>query len=153
MARDLSIEEMVRAELRRDGRATVADLHFLAARIDPAVADMSETAFQARYLSDVADEVPPSAPRKRAAKRTSKPRASKPRARRRSRASAPAAEQPATGRPAAAKRTDTDGPAAERVRAILNQFARDLSAAEDPADVIRVMAGMDHYVHRIVDGA
>ena len=58
LARNLSVEEMVQAEVRRDPKASVEDLHFLASRIDESVADMSLDEFRAEYLTELS-ETPP----------------------------------------------------------------------------------------------
>lgn len=58
MARNLSVQEMIDAELKRDKNASVADLHFLAGRIDPAIEKLSLDDFQKEYLSDRAESPP-----------------------------------------------------------------------------------------------
>lgn len=161
MARDLNVEDMIEAELRRDSRAKAEDLHFLAGRIDPALQDISLSEFKARFLSggaaDGAADSPSQPTRRRKATRAKKPRRpgtrtkrSKPAAKRarRSRAApaAPSADASMATAPPA------NGLEAERVRAVLNRFARDLSAAEKPGQVIKVMAGLERYVKEIVGG-
>ena len=58
MARNLSVEEMVQAEVRRDPKASVEDLHFLAGRIDESIAAMSLAEFREEYLSELSSTPP-----------------------------------------------------------------------------------------------
>lgn len=159
MARDLTVEEMVAAELQRDSRATVEDLHFLAGRIDPAVNEMSAAEFEERYLSnqDGSPAAASRAPRRKGARRKPGKRAP---AKRPAAAKSPRGRKSSESRASRAPRTDrarTDRapaggstPDAEHVRAVLNDFARELAGAEKPAHVIRVMASLDKYVKKIV---
>lgn len=152
MARELNVEEMIEAELQRDARAKPQDLHFLAGRIDPALAEISLAEFKARFLSGGSSS--------RGAAPRSRPKRSKP-ARSRAKRSKPASSsKPRPRREAPAPSADAsmatappaNGLEAARVRAVLNRFARDLSAAEEPGQVIAVMAGLDRYVREIVGG-
>ncbi len=153
MARDLNVEEMIEAELQRDARARPEDLHFLAGRIDPALADLSLAQFKARFLSADSTSADTTAPRTRKrrgpAKRSSRRKkvtAAKRGARQSRRTATPSADASMATAPPA------NGLEAERVRSVLNRFARDLAAAEEPGQVIKVMAGLDRYVRDIVGG-
>lgn len=157
MARDLNVREMIAAELRRDRRATPEDLHFLAGRIDPELEELSLTEFKARYLPDDGRSAGSGSSRRKPSRKargaTTRTRG---RARKRGSATKPGPPAPrADASMATAPPTATNGVAvadAEHVRAVLNRFARDLAAAEDPLEVISVMSGLDRYVHEIVAG-
>lgn len=153
MARDLNVREMIAAELRRDSRATPQDLHFLAGRIDPELEALSLAEFQARYLSDEDRRSRSRAPRRKTA-RKGRGAATRKRGGRKRAAAAERGPTPprADASMATAPSGAGNGADAERVRAVLNRFARDLASAEEPHEVIGVMSGLDRYVREIIGG-
>jgi hypothetical protein len=146
MRRKREVLEMLEAELARDPEVSMGDLHFLAGRVDSRLAELSEREFKKLYFS-AGDLVLPTE-RKSAEQRVTvaKPGATPARPRPRKRKAAERRSRDAAARPAAGKAD------AARVRGVLNDFATDLLAADDPAAAVRVMARIDDYVTRILDG-
>ncbi len=145
MASKVSIKEMVASELRRDPGTSIEDLHFLAGRMDEKVQALTPEEFERRYVPK--GDAPPKRRRKASPTTTRKSTSKRAPAKTPTRMSA--AKTPTRRR---STRRVTTGPTSQaaRVRAILHEFAEALAGAESPAAAVRVMAGVDDYVERIV---
>ncbi|MGH7476175.1 MAG: hypothetical protein ACRELD_07790 [Longimicrobiales bacterium] len=147
------VMQMVEQELQKNPDTTNEELLAKAKKISPAVGKLSARQFNARYPLQVKRRKAPRGRKRRgAAKRGGRKSATK---RRRTSAvtRAGAKRTRATSAPAAASRAARTDSGRSRVRDILVQFARDLSAADDVSDVVNVIANVDTYVDRVLRAA
>lgn len=121
----------VEAALKKNPDASVDELYTLATGIGKDVAKLSKRQFHARYPLQV----------KRRMNVGSRPK----------RKAGGAQKRPSrrTGRRAAQQ----NGSQRDAVRTILLEFASELAAAEHRKDVVGVVASVDRWVDRILDGA
>lgn len=116
---------LVEEELRKDPDLTTRELFEKAKEIDPKVSELSSRQFHGRYPLQVKRRMAPRRPRK--------PRR---RATRKQTRRAPAREASVNDHGA--------------IRGILIQFAKEIVAAEDKAQIVGVVGDVDRYVERIV---
>ena len=148
---DADVMSWVEGQLKDNPDVTVDELLAGAVKMNAGIAELTKRQFHARYPLQV----------KRAARRAADAAAGiKPRRRRRPpAASAPEpappapAPEPATPAPAPAPEPDAaPAPAGvdrEAVRAMLFDFAADITAAEGTSGVVKVLAALEDYIDRI----
>jgi hypothetical protein len=120
---DEKVLSAVEAALQANPQATVDELFAVALGVNKAVASLSKRQFHARYPLQVKRKLSPRRPRR--------PRQAKPGAK-------------PSRKPAA-------GSVREAVRASFLEFASDLAAAEARKDLVRVVAGVDRYVDKVLE--
>lgn len=170
MAEDiLTVQEMVDAELERDPSVSLEDLRWLAARIDAGVEELAEEEFRARFLSSRAPAPTKPGPEIDAGHReapteepptgsdgpprgtpTEEPPLEKDRPHREARTAK--APPPRTRAERAAPPPVASPAFLDLVRTSLFAFAEEVSAAETPHEVVRVIAEVDRHVERILRG-
>lgn len=114
------VMSMVEEELRKNPKATTAELKEKAEKVDKGVAKLTNREFHARYPLQVKRRAAPAKPRRPARRAARRPTRS---------------ETP-EGRTA--------------IRGVLLDFARAVAAAEGKADVVDVIGGVDRYVDRVL---
>lgn len=114
---------MVEEELRKNPEISTEELFQKAVKLDKEIGKLSARQFNARYPLQVK--------RRNAPRRTRRPAESRPRGR-------------------AVKVGGADRTA---IRSVLLQFAKDIAAAEEKADVVDVIGGVDKYVERVIAAA
>lgn len=131
MASDKSekVMEMVRKELEKDPAISNESLYQKATDVDSSVKKLTLRQFHARYPLQIKRQ------RGSGRKRRGKKRSGRRR----------------TTRASSGNRSASAGGAVDRgkVRDILLKFAGEVSAAEDKADLIEVLGGLDSYVDRL----
>ena len=128
---------MVEEELKKNPKISTEELYEKAQKIDPEIGQLNSRQFNARYPLQVKRRSAPRRPRRRAEATQSKPQA---RRSRQARATATTAAAPAA----------VDRSA---IRSVLLQFAKDVAAAEEKADVVTVIGNVDKYVDRVLAAA
>lgn len=169
---DARIMEMVQKELAKDRSAATSDLYEKARKIDPAIGNLTARQFHAKYPLQVKRAMKSGGRRstKKAAtgkramgkratgKRTGAKRGRPPKkAAQTGSASSPAPASTGKrarrgsgrGRRAAGSASGANGD----VRGLLLQFAREVAQADDKAEMVDVLAGIDSWVDRMVAAA
>lgn len=156
---DSKVMSMVERELKKKPDATVDELFTKAKAINASVGNLTKRQFHAKYPLQVKRrkgsggkaKSTKSAPKRksRAKKKTAaKSTSSAPKASGRSKTRA----KPKTTRRSRSKKAApaASGPDREKVRSVLLGFASDLAAAEQRKDLVKVLAGVDRYVDRVI---
>ena len=134
--------DLVRSELDRDPAIGLEALYDKAKEIDPAVAEMSQRQFHARYPLQVK--------RGRGSKGGSKPAAAKKRRAKSARAAeTPSAARPRRARGAGAAEEAGTGIDRDAIRGVFMEFASDFAQAESRQEIVRVLSSIDGYVDRV----
>ncbi len=130
--------EMVELELQRDADATTSDLFELAQRMAPELKELSVRQFHAYYPLRVTRE-------------KAKERGGSRKRRTRKKRSDAGTRRSSSAQSTQSKTREDSAATREAIRNELMTFAQDLSAAtSDPAKLVRVLAGVDRYVDRVL---
>ena len=124
---DEKVMQAVEAELKKNPDASVDDLYAMATGIDKSISKLSKRQFHARYPLQVKRKMTPAAPKK----------------------ARNARKKPAQKRPAAPKTAK----GRDAVREIFLDFALELASAEDRKNAVRVVAGVDRWVDRVIQAS
>ncbi|MEQ9397590.1 MAG: hypothetical protein RJQ04_00330 [Longimicrobiales bacterium] len=127
---DEKVMQAVEAELKKNPDASVDDLYAMAVAMDKSVSKLSKRQFHARYPLQVKRKMAPAAPKK----------------------ARNAPKKPAKKRPASAKAAKA-AKGRDAVREIFLDFALELASAEDRKNAVRVVAGVDRWVDRVVEAS
>lgn len=130
---------MIEKEILANPEISNEDLRVKAEKLDDAVTRMSARQFNATYPLQVKRRM---RPRRRSGRKAAK-------GAERGRASAAKAARNSRGTAVAARSGRGDATARDRVRGVLVAFASDLASA-DGAGLVRVIAGVDGYVDRVL---
>ncbi len=158
------VMEFVERQLARNPKISNEKLFEGARKIDEAIANLSPRQFHAKYPLQVKRRkkgagkgaTRKASARRAPAKRTPAKRAPAKRtpAKRAPAKRAPAKRAPAEKTPRRARGSaSASAGSSDRIRGILMQFAKDLTAADSQSDTIDVLANMDRYVDRILKAA
>jgi len=118
---DDKVMAAVEKELKKNPDASVDELQAMATKINASMGDLTKRQFHARYPLQVKRKMNPPKPRKKSRKTGRSKR---------------------KGAPANGHR--------EKVREILLRLASELAAAEERAEAVRVVAGIDSYVDEVL---
>lgn len=123
------VMKMIEDTIKKNPKVSNPELFEKAKEIDPSIAELTSRQFNARYPLQVRRRLAPSRPRRREEPKQARPR----RARRRTEAEAT--------------------PDRAAIRGILLQFAKNIAAAENKADVVEAIGDIDRYIDRILKAA
>ncbi len=123
--------KFVEDTLKKNPKIQLDELFARTKKVSSAIGRLSKRQFNARYPLQV---------------KRRKALAVRGRSKGRKKAAAP------RGRPPRKHLTQSSVPR-DRVRQVFYQFARDIAAAEERKDLVKVLAGVDHYVDQAIKGA
>lgn len=120
---DEKVLAAVESALKKNPEASVDELYDMAKGISSGVGKLSKRQFHARYPLQIKRKMRPTKRRKPSKRKAASRRRGSPK---------------------------TDGSARDAVRQSFLKFASELAAAEARKDVVKVLAGVDHYVDAVL---
>ena len=123
---DEKVMALVEKELEKDPDASVTELYEKAKAAHPSVGQLTHRQFNARYPLQVKRKKA-----QKSRKRTSRRRSTR----------------------ATKQKAGVDGARREKIRELFLDFASDLTSAEQRSELVKVLAGVDSYVDRVIETA
>jgi len=118
---DDKVMDAVERELKKNPDASVDELQAMATKINKSMAELTKRQFHARYPLQVKRKMSPPKPKKKPRKSTR-----------------------------STKKAASSNGRRDKVREVLLKLASELAAAEERAEAVRVVAGIDSYVDEVL---